>query len=132
MDKRLSLLYTSLGLALLLALFQFLSFAFYLSWSYWWFDVLMHYFAGVIGGLSTYWVLFHSGIFFKEMPSKRFSVITVFVCVLIAGIAWEFAEFFYGITDSHEGLALDITNDLIMDSLGAISAALIARRRSHG
>lgn len=133
MNKRLSLLYTALGFALLLGLMQFLSFTFYLSWSYWWFDILMHFMGGVTGGLAAYWVLFHSGIIFQDpIPSKRKAVLAVLVSVMIAGVGWEIMEELYGITDSNEGHVFDVVNDLIMDALGAVSAALICRKRSHG
>jgi len=92
----------------------------------------MHYFAGVTGGLATYWVLFHSGILYRKgTPSKLKASITVLVCVMIVGVGWEIAEQALGIVQATEPHAVDITIDLIMDALGAVSAALIARRRSH-
>lgn len=91
----------------------------------------MHYFAGVTGGLATYWVLFHSGLLFKEIPTKKQAISLTLILLLVVGVAWEVAEQVMGITDSNEGHVLDVIIDLIMDALGAVSATLIALRRSH-
>jgi len=84
----------------------------------------MHFLAGFAGGFVAYWFFMRSGLFLQRR------IFSVFVVVLIVGVAWEFFEYFNGITDSHEGYALDVTVDLILDSAGAILAGFIAKRIS--
>lgn len=107
---------------------------FYFYWTYWWFDVLMHFFVSFTGGLGIFWGLFDSGFIFRERFEKRgASILLVFACVFSVGIGWEVFEYAYGINDSNEGYVLDTIDDLILDSAGAIiAAALVSRRKNHG
>ena len=134
MDRRNSILYSALLLAGVLATLHFLAVAFYFYWIFWWYDVMMHFLAGLTGGFASYWVIFHSGLFFKTPQKVSFVILSVLLCMLIAGVAWEVLEYTHGLTDSHEGYRLDTMNDLILDSAGAVLAALIAtrKRKSHG
>ncbi len=130
--RKSTVLYTAFFLALLLAGLHFLAGAFYLYWVYWWYDVLMHFLAGVVGGFAAYWVLFKSGHFYSDTQVRVWVLIlAVFVCVLIAGVAWEVFEYVNGITDSHEGYRVDVINDLILDSAGGVLAALLSLRKRH-
>src|SRR3990167_5578456 len=98
MERRTKILYTGLVLAILLYVLHLLANLFYLYWVYWWYDVLMHFLAGLTGGFATYWVLFHSGHFFsKKLPSPLLAITSVFICILIAGVAWEIFEYVNGI-----------------------------------
>jgi hypothetical protein len=114
----------------ILAVFNFIASAFYLYWTYWWSDVVMHFLGGLTGGLAAYWVLFHSGhIFNGRLRSASATILSVFICVMAAGLAWEAFEYVNGITDSHEGHSLDVANDLILDGSGAVLAAMIGLRK---
>ena len=71
------------------------------------------------------------------MPAKiLLPVLSVFICLIIVGVAWEVMEYFFGITDSHEAVyADDVIHDLMMDALGALTAALVGVRETflrHG
>ena len=92
---------------------------------------MMHFLAGVAGGLASYWVLFSSGHFFKTPQKLIVMILVVLLCVFIAGVAWEVFEYVNGFTDSHEGYQLDVTNDLVLDTAGAVLASLIASRRKR-
>jgi hypothetical protein len=133
MDRRPHILYGALASMALLAAFHFAASAFYLYWAYWWTDVIMHFLGGLTGGLAAYWTLFHSGHLFKRgLKSDFAAVLLVFACVMAAGVAWEVFESVNGIIDSHEGHALDVMNDLILDGAGAVLAAMIGLRKRHG
>jgi len=125
MNRRTDLLYTALALAVLLALLQAAAIAFYLYWSYWWYDVLMHFLGGLTGGLAAFWVLFHSGLFWRSMPSKKTATLATLFCLMTAGVLWEVMEFQYGMLDSFESYPLDVFNDLVLDASGALLAAYI-------
>ena len=131
MTKKLNLLYTALVLTALIAVFNVLALKFYFYWSYWWFDWVMHFSAGVAGSLSAYWVLSNCGIWQFKVDRALVPVLSVAICVLVVGVAWEVFEFTNGMTDSHEGLQLDVINDLIADTLGAILAAYFSFRHTQ-
>src|SRR3989338_7412852 len=101
--QRNTLLYLTLVLAIAGAILNYLAGIFYFYWTYWWFDILVHFLVGFTGGLSIYWGLFCSGIIFRGRFSSKFvSVAIVFVCVMIVGVGWEIFEYAFGITDSYE------------------------------
>jgi hypothetical protein len=129
MERRKDILYAALFSTLLLTVLQVLAFAFYFYWNYWWYDFVMHFLGGLTGGLSAYWVLFHSGFFWKGPPSKKTAFTATLFFLMAAGIAWEIAEFKYGILDSQESYPMDVANDLIMDASGATLAVLFGLRR---
>lgn len=122
-------LYKALFLIIVLAILHFAAVKFYFYWTYWWYDVVMHSLAGIIGGFATYWTLFSSGNFFSRSNSRRVIIWSVVILVFIAGVAWEIFEYKNGFTDSHEGYVLDTLNDLILDTTGALIAVLLSLRR---
>jgi hypothetical protein len=130
MSKSSSLLYLSLALTILLYVLHLLAVEHYLYWYYWWFDYMMHFLAGLASGLAVYWVLFGSGLWRRQADKVLLPILSVLISLIIAGVWWEVFEYVNGITDSHEGYRLDITHDLIMDSLGALVAALIGVRQT--
>ena len=107
---------------------------FSLYWAFWWYDVLVHFFIGFTGGLGLYWGLFYSGLFFKgELESRAHAVVWTLFCVMLWGGAWEYFEYFFAITDSHEGYLLDTINDLVLDGCGgALGALLASYKRKDG
>lgn len=131
LNKKSLPLYIGFGLVAILGVLHFSATFFYLYWVYWWFDGLMHFLAGLAGGFATYWVLVHSGVW-KKYGVRRASdyIWATFICVMIVGVAWEIFEYTNGITDNHEGLALDILLDLILDGSGAAIAAYISTKIS--
>jgi hypothetical protein len=50
-------------------------------------------------------------------------MLIVFVCVMIVGFLWEWLEYVYGLTNSHEGYPVDPLIDLGLDGLGAMLAS---------
>lgn len=106
---------------------------FHYYWVYWWFDVVMHFFAGFIGGLATHWVLFSSGLLPRAWsPATATQLAVVFVCVMAVGFLWEGMELVYGLTNSHEGYPVDPLLDLFLDGAGALLAAFIGVKLNNG
>jgi hypothetical protein len=127
------LLYTALIFTAFFALLSFLANIFYFYWLYWWFDVLMHFLGGVAGALSAYWVLFYSGLMFKEETRVGTKFFLVLSCVIVGGLGWELFEYLMGITDTHEGYHLDTVNDLILDITGGLLGIYWAMgKKRHG
>lgn len=127
-DRKFLLTLASL-LTLIFAILQIAAQFFSFYWTYWWFDWLMHFLAGLTGGLVVFWVLYYSWFWRRWTDRILLPALTVLVCLLIVGVVWEIAEYAFNITDRHEvDYADDIRNDLIADSVGAMLAALISIR----
>lgn len=132
MPKKPSLLYLSFILVITLAGLHFLAEAFYLYWTYWWYDWVLHFIGGLSIGLVIYWVLFDSGLWGRRAETVLVPVLSVLTCLLLIGVAWEIMEYVYGITDSHEAKYFDdVMHDLIADAAGAILAALIGVKMTY-
>ncbi len=125
MFRKSILLYVSLVLTIALASLHFLANTFSLYWYYWWYDWGMHFLAGLAGGLASYWVLFESGLWRRKSDKALLPVLSVVICLLVVGVAWEIFEYVNDITDSHEGYVLDVVHDLMADAGGALLAAFI-------
>ncbi|MEX0919222.1 MAG: hypothetical protein WDZ64_00545 [Parcubacteria group bacterium] len=131
MQKKDLILISVLALAIFGWGLHFLAGFFYLYWSVWWFDVLMHFMVSFTGGLGIYWGFFYSGLFFRqEFENRAMAILLVFVCVMIVGVGWEIFEYVYGLTDAPEGHKLDTIFDLIFDSLGALLAGFLVTRKN--
>lgn len=128
MKRKSLLLYISFGLMILVATLHFLANAFYFYWSYWWYDWMMHFLAGLAGGMAAYWGLFESGFWRRRGDKILLPILSVVVCLMIVGVAWEIFEFANGMTDSTEGYRLDTIHDLMMDAAGSLVAAIVCIR----
>jgi hypothetical protein len=129
MNRERHILYTTLLLALAMAVLQYAAITHSFYWTYWWYDVMMHSLTGFIVGFFAYWFLFASGHAFKAGKSRAFMLVWIVSIAFAIGFAWEFLEYANGITDSHEGYLQDTVNDLILDSCGAALAVLAATKR---
>jgi len=128
MNSKYPLLYSSLMAAVIFGIFHFVADSFYFYWTYWWSDMVMHFLAGVVGGLATYSVLFESGLWRRNSQTALMRVIIVLFCVMTVGVAWEWLEYINGMTYAPEGYLIDTLSDLVLDGLGALIASLICAR----
>lgn len=102
----------------------------YLYWYFWWYDIMMHFLGGVvIGGIAVWMQL-------RLLPaaSSRTTMITVLASIALVGIGWEIFEYVIDPTYAEQpGIVFDTALDLVMDTIGALIAALvittIGRRR---
>lgn len=98
----------------------------YFYWTYWWYDIMMHFLGGfLIGGIALWFFV----RFFKSEHTKASSALIVAVLsVLLVGLGWEYFEFFSGALFLQEGSVIgDTALDLVMDTLGALCMWLIVR-----
>lgn len=116
------LLYTALGLIVILGALHFIAEAFYFYWILWWYDIMMHMLAGFSGGLLVVW-------FFRPASTFKSILITV-VCVMIVGIIWEVFEYVYGLTQTIDYWQ-DTILDLILDGTGATLACFYASEETQ-
>ena len=89
---------------------------FYLYYTVWWFDIMMHFLAGFWVGLFFLYVFYDKKIFSKKS-------LAVILCVLVIGILWEVFELYVHNYIGKEPFNFpDIIYDVFLDLLGAISA----------
>ena len=117
---------------IVLGVLHFIAITFYLYWTLWWFDNLMHLLAGFSGGLITIWFLFDSGTFFKRSPTTLELFLYVLLAVLTVGVAWEIFEYVNKITETESAgeYVSDTIHDLIADALGAIGASFVWMKKT--
>ena len=125
--RKYSLLYIAFGFVIILGALHFIADAFYLYWTLWWFDNVMHFLGGLSLGFLSLYIFYESDFFLGKIPFSR-AVIISLVFVMIFGGAWEVFEYVNGLTQSTEKYSLDVVHDLFSDVLGAILAPLIAKR----
>lgn len=123
MPKR-SLLNIALILMIILGALHFLAEGYYFYWTIWWFDNLMHFLGGLIGGLFIIWFLYDSGHAFRHKPTLFEAGLYSVLGILVIGGAWEVFEYQAGITGFEPNYSLDTVSDLVFDSLGAWVAAV--------
>lgn len=107
------------ALAFLIAALHVVANAYFLYWSVWWFDILMHFLGGLFIAASALWLLR-----FEVPPGIRSRIpvfISVFGAVLIVGVAWEVFE---KITGAYNAIhyTLDTATDIAMDMAGMLAA----------
>ena len=113
--KKYSLLYTALGLIVILAILHLIALEFYFYWTIWWYDIMMHTLAGFSGGLAVLW-------FLRNLKNYTAMLLAI-LSVLVVGIAYEVFEYIFDIMPP--GIYWqDTTLDLICDGIGAIFACL--------
>ena len=86
----------------------------------WWWDIPMHFLGGLWAGLFGLW-------FFKRLKKSApiSTAITVAICI---GISWEIFEYSFAVARSvFMSYPIDTAKDLLMDTLGGITAGLLVR-----
>lgn len=111
----------------IVAALNVLAIKFYLYWSLKEFDSLVHFLGGACVSLIFVWLFFYSGLFApKDRSLKNFLVVSI-LGVIFVGILWEIYEILVGATDvSDSEYAFDTSLDIVMDTLGALSACFYA------
>ncbi len=106
---------------------DFLAHAWYLYWTVWWFDVIMHFSAGFCVAMAS--VLIWQYFFDKNISLKK-SVAISFLFVLTVGLMWEIFETFFGIEQLSDGYnyVMDTVSDLILDICGGILGSIYAHK----
>jgi len=125
------ILYTALILSIIFSLLAFAGIAFYFYWIYWWYDVMMHFFAGIIAGFATYWVLFCSRHFLSHLSLSLVAKMTVVVlCFLVVGVVWEALEYITGTAFPGGNYLYDTVSDIVLGVIGSVLAVIISERHT--
>lgn len=84
-----------------------------LYWYYSWFDIVMHFWGGILVVLGVYALCS-----LKHIPLKP-SQVLIFATLFFAMISWEFFEWQAGLFDPHTYIA-DTFKDLVVGFLGGL------------
>lgn len=115
-------------LLVVVGVLNFLAVYLYLYWTVWWFDMLVHFSAGMcvaMAGILLYF-FYHS----KNIPSIPDSIKVAVLSVLLVGVLWEIYELCIGVASFSDGLGyfMDTGSDLLMDISGGVLGSLYAHR----
>ncbi|GMU73981.1 MAG: hypothetical protein AMXMBFR44_1800 [Candidatus Campbellbacteria bacterium] len=118
------LLYTLPVVSLLLLVLDRVAQDNFFYWTYWWYDIMMHFLGGFLVAGIALWFFVR---FFRTEHTKAFHALIVAVLsVLTVGLGWEYFEFFSGSLSLQEGSVIgDTALDLVMDTLGALCMWLV-------
>ena len=97
---------------------------FYLHWTIWWFDVLLHSLAGFLIGIAVSLLWYKDFTGYYEQKIKIIWI--VLASALILGLWWEFMEIYFEATSLSDGIIYlrDTTSDLIADVFGSFFGAM--------
>ena len=105
----------------LFAVFHQIALTFSLYWYYWWFDILMHFWGGILLGLLFY-IAVKSRWF--NLKSNNYLIV---VWLLVVTLGWELFELMIEFETSANYLIDTITDDT-MGLSGGLLVHLIARK----
>lgn len=91
----------------------------YLYWTYWWYDIMMHFLGGfLVAGIALWFLARFSH---ESVRVARRALIVAVVTAVIVGTGWEFFEYFSGALLQQNGSIVgDTALDLVMDTVGAL------------
>jgi hypothetical protein len=92
-----------------------------LYWYYWWFDVLMHFWGGILVVIGVYALCS-----LKHIPLRPTSLI-IFTTLVIVMILWEIFEWRIGLFNPQYGL-FDTIKDLLVGLSGGLVGYFAALR----
>jgi len=96
---------------------------FYLHYTTWWFDMVMHFFGGFWAGLFFIW-------FFRVKDASRASIFKIIAFVFVAGIFWELFQLY---ADTYLNNVPpdweDIITDVCFNLAGAASSISFFKKR---
>ena len=118
-----TIFYISIALIVTIAMLNAAAMHWRLYWTYWWFDIPMHFLGGLWTGLFILWSVYLSG-FPLNFVQRAMSMLTVALLGVVGvGVIWELFELISRATlVSQDAYVTDTVLDLIMDTLGGLAA----------
>lgn len=115
------------SLLVLIGITDFFANTFYLYWTVWWIDIIMHFVSGVCVGMAGVLVWQY---FFDENISLVKSIKLAFLFSLSVGILWEVFELSFEVTSFKDGVdyITDTTSDVILDISGGLLGGLYGHK----
>jgi len=119
------------GLIYLLLIVHVVAQSMYLYWTFWWFDILMHFLGGLWVGLFGLWFVYVSGYVVGTWKSRVRPFWVALGSVVLIGLLWEVYEYANHLIFSVPFLPqypADTLLDMVMDGVGAVFGWLLYRR----
>jgi len=113
-------------IAILIGILERTAQTYFLYYTIWWFDILMHFLGGLWVSLIAVW--FYKAFTRGKSNSRKAYLISV-VAILLVGISWEVTEVLFDIAPPGS-YVLDTSLDLLMDILGALTGVYIVFRET--
>ena len=117
----------TLSVLFALTVLELLANVFYLHWTVWWFDVILHFLGGASVSMTAVLILHYQ----LNQTISQFKLILIGVIgALVIGFLWEVYEVLAGDTFLSDGISYwrDTSSDLIMDICGGFFATLYSFR----
>ena len=113
-------------LLIIIGFLDFFANTFYLYWTIWWSDLLLHFLSGVcvaMGGISVWFFIFS-----KKETNILETLFVGMVWVVLVGLVWEIFELHFGATFLSDGqiYVVDTISDLLMDISGGFLGGVYA------
>jgi len=115
------------AIAALIGILHLLALEFYLYWTLWWFDILLHFLGGAWVALTAFWFFFCAHVMPRISRTTTTVVVSMLCVTLAVGVAWEIFEYVLGVYDS-PNYVFDTATDIVMDALGSLAASLVVLR----
>ncbi|MFZ2521899.1 MAG: hypothetical protein WAX44_02500 [Minisyncoccia bacterium] len=112
------LLRQTVALLAIIGVLYFFAEIFYLHWTVWWYDVMLHSLSGVCAGMA--YVFFSSQYFWSLTEDNNKTIFLGLVFVFVVGVLWEVYEIKFDHTSFKDGIYYirDTISDLIADVSG--------------
>ena len=112
-------------LSFIVAVAHVVALNFYFYWTFWWFDLSVHFLGGLWVALTSLWIYLF--IYSEKELDRRKTFFIVFTAIVVVGGLWEAFEYFAGISPG-DNFIMDTTTDILMDLLGASAGLLYFRK----
>lgn len=123
--RKSSLLLYIFALAFIFGLANVIATRFYLFWTTWWADKMMHLIGGTVLAMFAVWLAYSFAA--RSLSKKRDKLFWIsFLFVMAIMIVWKFLEQKFGINDSTQSHSVDFVLDFVSTALGACIGWLYA------
>ena len=102
-----------LWLSLLFAATHLTAMTYFLYWHFWWFDILMHSWGGILIAMGI-----HSLATLPHVP-VRATYRWLFLALFVATLSWEGFERYFGLFEA-DGYWVDATQDVVLAFFGGL------------
>lgn len=116
------LLFLQLFLISIVAALHLVGTALYLYWVFWWYDMVVHFLASIWVALAALSIALHLGL--------RRVGLSVFACVVLVSIGWEFFEYHIGAADltDRRVFVIDTALDFVVNMVGGFLGFYLGKR----
>lgn len=111
---------------------DYLAEVFYLHWTVWWYDVVLHFLSGACAAMA--FMHFYNYFFKPTRENKIKAIHLTFFFVFAVGVLWEIYEVWHGDTTFSDGIfyVRDTLSDLIIDLCGGFFGTIYSFKFLNG